>query len=91
VPEHISSKSRDDALGRGGQQKNLHEVHQPLECKERQQSDGDAVEELTIPRLERRVEQIPNDERKCEADGGGDEQTDRGNGEARAIWPQARQ
>ena len=40
--------------------------------------------------LERRVEQMPYDLRKCEADRGGNHETDRRNNQSPAKWPQPR-
>src|SRR2546430_8070583 len=91
MTEDVLAQSGDDALGRRRQQKDLNEVHQALQREEPEQSDGDVVEERAVARLERRVEQISNDEREGEADGGGNDETERGEQESTAKWPQARQ
>ena len=60
----VFPKPGDDPLSGRRQEKDLNEVHQPLEREQRNQSEGDAIEEAAVMTLERRVEEVPDDLRK---------------------------
>ena len=70
VLEQILAQPRDHALTGGGEQIGLHEVRERLDGEQSREQHGDAVEHPTVVTHERRVEQVPYDLGKREADGG---------------------
>src|SRR3954453_1657728 len=75
--EYVLAELSDHAFGRRREQVDLNEIHQALEREQRDQAERDPVEQTAIVLLKGGIEQMPDDLRKDQTDGGGDHETDR--------------
>ncbi len=90
IGEEVDAQPRDDALGGGGEEKDLDEVERGLHGEEPEQAERDAVEPRGAPVGEGGIEQVPDDLREGEPDRAGSEQADARDREPAGVRPDAR-